>query len=145
MIRKATQADLPGLLALSARAHGKSDWSRFPFRQEDAALFLLASMREKDMCCIVSDEGKLNGVIVGMQQPMPFNQRVTSATDVFTFSAKRGIAEKLVEAFHHWALNQRKVDEVFMMCSQARSEHWFGQILQRHGMRPVGRGFVRQP
>jgi hypothetical protein len=145
MIRKAVHEDVDYVVMMGKRAHAKSDWSHFPFNDIDARIFASTAIATKTMCVYVSvNNGKFDGLLIGLEQPMPFNKRVKSATDYFTFSMKRGVADQLVKAFMKWATEHRKVNEVFMMASQMRSAKWMDGILTSNGLNPVGRGYVRQ-
>ena len=145
MIRKATHLDVDQVVMLGKRAHAKSDWAQFPFNDVDARIFAANAMVIKTMCVFVSENnGKFDGLLIGTEQCMPFNKRIKTATDYFTFSMRRGVADALVKAFLHWALEHRRVDEVVMMASQIRSAKWMDTILTSNGLSPIGNGYIKQ-
>lgn len=145
MIRKAAYVDVDQVVMLGKRAHAKSDWAQFPFNEIDARMFAVTAITEKTMCCYVSENnGKFDGLLIGIEQSMPFNKRIKSATDYFTYSARRGVADALIKAFMHWALEHRRVDEVVMMASQLRSAKWMDSLLTGNGLTPIGNGYIKQ-
>lgn len=144
IVRKATFADIPAMLEIGRRAHEASENADFPFDESGAKLLGAATMTQSGMCAFVAVEGeKIVGVLLGQTDKIPY-AKLKYATDIVFYAAKPGAGRALMERFTHWALEERRVDQMLLGVSfggkSARSANAF---YKRMGFATVGGLFIR--
>lgn len=95
MIREATHADLPQIVALGAEFHAYSPYRVIPFDGEGFEAF--AARLIDGGVILLSDDGMLGGLL----NPLYFNPAVVMGAELFWFARKEG--RQLREAFERWA------------------------------------------
>lgn len=127
MIRPATPADIPGLLAFGVKFHAAS---QMPMQFDQSAMGdVLAGMIESDRAAVLMTDA---GVIGGILSPAYCDPAWVMAVELFWWAERDGLA--LLRAFEDWA-QQAGAQEVRMtsLASLPRAD----AILKRKGYAPI--------
>jgi N-acetylglutamate synthase-like GNAT family acetyltransferase len=139
MIRRATIADVPDLLALGRKMHAESWYSYLPFDDEKIAN-VMELMLADGFVCVYEVDGVLSGGMVGCLSQFWFC-RETMAHDLALFidPGRRGgiAAARLVQAFMVWARNAG-AQEVSLAVSTGVMIRETGELFEAMGLRHVG-------
>lgn len=137
MIREATVADIPVLLAMGQRFADKArlfDHVGYdPASMEQTFAALIAN----DHCCLFIGEA---GALGGLVAPHPFNAARMIADELFWWSEGReGLT--LLKAYEAWAGSFGAV--IRMTALEAVEPERVGRIFARRGYLPLERAFVK--
>ncbi len=135
MIRQATAADLPRLVALGAAFHRQDRWSgTLTF---DAASFRVTCERMLEVGAIFLSDGGLIGLVVN---PSIYNHATSVASELF-FWAPDGRGDELRKAAEQWASERASV--LVMGCHEPGPVERISNWYRRKGYAPIGRQFAK--
>ena len=147
MIRKATTADLPALLALGKRLIAETPYA-------DVKIDILIAGQTLGQCInsafgialVAEHNGKITGLLLGAAVPLWFSKS-RSATDIVTYAETPGDGYRMIRRFVKWAWNLPNVIEVTMAQSSGIDVDRTAQLYERVGLARVGALYtaVREP
>jgi ribosomal protein S18 acetylase RimI-like enzyme len=141
LIRRATVADLPGLVELGRKFHEASGYA--DIAEFDALSFATTLQNAPDAVFLVVEKaGHLVGMAGALVYPFYFNLKHRTAQEVFWWvnPEHRGIGSQLFDAL---------VAEVKAMGAQSLSmialenATWVGGFYEKRGFRPSERSFIK--
>jgi hypothetical protein len=135
VIRRATAADLPWLVALGAQFHAEPRWpAPLTFNPDDFA----------ETCARLLEAGVIflseRGLIGLMVSPSIYNHSVTVASELF-FWAPDGQGDALRRAAEQWA--SEHADVLVMGAHEPGPVERISNWYRRKGYVPIGRQFAR--
>lgn len=140
MIRRATTADIDGMVALGRRIHVGSESRDQPLDEMRVRLFIAGLLAMKSGMVLVDERhGEVTGVLLGQEQEIFFNRKKAGVVFV-VFSEYGPSFVRMVKQFVRWAIEDRKCIEVVLDASfggamGAKADEIFGRM----GLTPVGR------
>ena len=135
MIREATAADLPQLVALVARFHSEPRWpAPIVFNAED---FAKTAERLIEVGVIFLSEGGLLGLTL---QPSIYNYDVTVCAELF-FWAPDGRGDELRKAAEAWAAERASL--LILSGHEPGPIERIANWYRRKGYTPIGRQFAK--
>lgn len=138
MIRAATLTDIPQIEALGMRLKLKTPYATFPYHRERALKQLRTCVSSRTACAYVSDdEGTLDGVLLGVCEPLWFSQALI-ASDLMFYSERPLVGYVLLKRFITWAWTVPSVRQILMGQSSGIAVDELGEIYRRLNFERVG-------
>ena len=137
MIRQATSADVPRLLAMGQRFADKAKLTEHVGYDPVSMATTFEAMIAGEGHVILIGE---NGAIGGLSGPHPFNHAHIIAQELFWWSEGReGL--RLLAAFEEWAA--ARCHSLRMITLEAVEPERTGRLYQRRGYAPLEHGYIR--
>lgn len=137
MIRPATPADIPMLLAMGKKFSERAKLCDHVGYDPASMEHTFRTMIEADhFCLFVGDSGAIGGMVA----PHPFNHAKNIADELFWWSEGReGL--RLLEAYENWAASFDAVTR--MTALEAVNPERMKRFYERRGYAPLERAYVR--
>lgn len=137
MIREATNADIPQLLAMGQRFADKAQLcEHVGYVPENMATTFEAMIAGEGHVILIGE----NGAIGGLSGPHPFNHAHIIAQELFWWSEGReGL--RLLAAFEEWAA--ARCHSLRMITLEAVEPERTGRLYERRGYAPLEHGYIR--
>jgi hypothetical protein len=138
MIRNATTADLPGIMAAGRRLQAKTPYKDIPEDIRTVAATMGECINSAFGLALVAEhKGKITGFMFAAAVPLWFSKK-RSATDIVTYAETPGDGYKLIKWFVDWAWSLPNVTEVTMAQSSGIDTRRAGKLYERAGLVRVG-------
>jgi hypothetical protein len=135
IVRKASIADLSGIVAYGREATAKTAYGIFPYNATNTRRFVQGAIKAADMeVWVTVIDGKVRGVLIGSIDLLLMSH-VLMACDM-AFAAEAG-GDLLLDRFIAWA-KQRGAALIEMCSSQEHDYERFGKLLERKGFSRSG-------
>lgn len=145
MVRDATLADIPAMVALGAIMHAESRYSFMPYDGEKVAI-TLKTLIGTGFVRVHERDGEIDGGMVGYMSESWFSRaKVAAELALFMTPGKRGgmAAWDLLSEFSAWAENQGAQEITLAITTGVKVEET-GRMYQRLGFEQVGGVFKRR-
>lgn len=144
-VRGATVADLESMIEYGRTWHAHSLNARYKYEDDQARMLGVACIMDKNKCAFVAvRNGSIVGILLGMQQKFPY-ARMQFATDLAFHTTTRGAGRKLLARFEHWAMEERKVDQILLgVMLGGRAGDAADALYARAGFTRTGGLFIKQ-
>jgi hypothetical protein len=140
-IRRATDADLDGLVKLARQEHALSQMSDTPFDEAVCRVNFTGAVRSMNSAVFVSETEKgLTGLIAGMSQQNLHNKFCT-VYELLWFSTD-GSGLRLLKALREWGARMRAKAVVVHNYAGIVQMDRFNRVMERVGFAPMGASFV---
>lgn len=139
MIRRATLADIPELLALGRRMHAESWYAYLPY-DDDKIATVLENVMAHGFVAVSEVDGEIHGGMVGAISAFWFcRELMAHDLALFVEPTRRGgiAAARLVQAFIGWA-HDHGAREISLACSTGVRIEETGDLFRAMGLRHVG-------
>lgn len=145
MVRDATLADIPAMVALGTIMHAESRYSFMPYDGEKVAI-TLKTLIGAGFVRVHERDGEIDGGMVGYMSEAWFSRaKVAAELALFVTPGKRGgmAAWYLLSEFSAWAENQGAQEITLAITTGVKVEET-GRMYQRLGFEQVGGVFKRR-
>jgi GNAT superfamily N-acetyltransferase len=141
LIRRATVADLPALVAMAQRFHEASGYG--DIAEFDALSFATTLQSAPNVVVLVAEKDGLIGMAGALVYPMYFNLQHVTAQEMFWWvePEHRGIGSKLFDALEE-EVKKMGAQSLTMIAIERFS--WVGSYYEKRGFRPSERSFIRR-
>lgn len=136
MIREATEADLPRIVAMGERFHAFSDYGFAAYDGAAAAQFVAGLIANPGGVALVSDHGMLGGMLV----PLYFAPAHLVAVETFWWADRDGMA--LLDAFEQWA-KAKSASAVTLSCLGNKRDKALGRVFEHRGYAKAETSYMR--
>lgn len=143
MIRRATAADIPAMLAMGAKFHAYSGLSEIDYDPASFRATLEAGLEADNQAYfVVDDGGKLVGMTGGIVYPSYFNHDALTGQEMFWWcDGGRGL--KLYQVLEDWAISKGCASFSMVALDDAQLER-MGRIYKKLGYRPSEHSFIKR-
>jgi GNAT superfamily N-acetyltransferase len=147
-VRKATEADLPVYLQLSADFHAASPMNGVcEFEPEGFEGFVRGAMQNPDMCILLAElNGEIVGIAGGFAYPLYFaiSHKVAQELWWWLTPAARGsgAGNKMFKHLQLWA-KERGAKTMFMIALEDERAEKMEKVYCRAGFRPMERTYMK--
>ncbi len=138
MIRNAMGADMPQLMALGKRLHGKSPYPDVPIDIQTCGATLGQCINSAfGFAMVAVHDGKITGFMLGAAVPLWFSRK-RSATDFITYAETPGDGMRMLRTFVRWAWSIDNVVEITLAQSSGIDVERSAKLYERLGLKRVG-------
>jgi N-acetylglutamate synthase-like GNAT family acetyltransferase len=147
-VRKATEADVPVYLQLSADFHKASPMQKVcEFEPKGFEIFLRGAMQNPDMCALLAEvNGEIVGITGGLAYPLYFSPSHKVAQELWwwlTPAARgSGAGNKMFKHLQLWA-KERGAKTMFMIALEDERADKMEKVYFRAGFEPMERTFMK--
>jgi len=144
MVRHATLSDFPEVCRMARDFHASTEYRQIPF--DEASCYLLFQSALESDTVFVSENGEVNGFILGLPFPCPLNRMVTMVSEMAWWvdpeyrNTSAGIRllqslERAAKAYGSMSLT--------MICLESMEPDKVQGIYERMGYKQTERAFMR--
>lgn len=147
-VRKATEADLPEYVKLSADFHAASPMQRVcEFEPEGFKEFVVAAIDNPDICILLAElNGEIVGITGGIIYPLYFSpsHKVSQELWWWLTPAARGsgVGNKMFKHLQLWS-KERGAKTIFMIALEDEKAEKMEKVYCRAGFEPMERTFMK--
>lgn len=148
MIRPATAADLPRLVAMGRAFFAEAAWADVARWDDDGALSALDAMVDADngVILVAEEDGRIVGMAAACLCPLWFCPDELTGQEWFWYvepDARHGVGRALLDALEA-AVKARGARTFTMLAVASLRGHALDRLYQRRGYRPGERSYVKR-